>query len=161
MSIQYICVFHHKLFSQISQLLFLMFQCYEHVKMNKLLCSLACTWIAIIDRQFYIIDSLSFRCFIGMKRYLGGCLVVKVRKKIASHICATCWLKTEWNESTLNVLQFVLITTRQIAGYKDVVRELKLGNIAVIQKINNLPYFNTDWQFGMFKRREDNGRDTW
>ena len=25
--------------------------------MNKLLCSLACTWIALIDSQFYIIDS--------------------------------------------------------------------------------------------------------
>ena len=51
-------VFHHKLFSQISQLL-LMFQCNEHVEMNKLLCSLACTWMTIIDSQFYIIDSLS------------------------------------------------------------------------------------------------------
>ena len=38
---------------------FLMFQCNEHVEMNKLLCSLACTWITIIDSQFYIIDSLS------------------------------------------------------------------------------------------------------
>ena len=27
--------------------------------MNKFLCSLACTWMTIIDRQFYIIDSLS------------------------------------------------------------------------------------------------------
>ena len=38
---------------------FLMFQCNEHVEMNKLLCSLACTWITIIESQFYIIDSLS------------------------------------------------------------------------------------------------------
>ena len=51
-------VFHHKLFSQTSQLLF-MFQCNEHVKMNKLLYSLACTWITIIYSQFYIIESLS------------------------------------------------------------------------------------------------------
>ena len=38
---------------------FLMFQCNEHVEMNKFLCNLACTWMTIIDSQFYIIDSLS------------------------------------------------------------------------------------------------------
>ena len=32
----------------------------EQVEMNKFLCSLACTWMTIIDSQFYIIDSLSF-----------------------------------------------------------------------------------------------------
>ena len=37
----------------------LMFKCNEHVEMNKYLCSLACTWVTIIDSQFYIIDSLS------------------------------------------------------------------------------------------------------
>ena len=37
----------------------LMFQCNEHVEMSKLLCTLACSWITIIDSQFYIIDSLS------------------------------------------------------------------------------------------------------
>ena len=59
MSIQYISVFHHKTgFSQTSQLLF-KFQCNEHVEMNKFLCSLACTWMIIIDGQLYIIDSLS------------------------------------------------------------------------------------------------------
>ena len=36
-----------------------MFQCYKHVEMNKFLCSLARTWMTIIERQFYIIDSLS------------------------------------------------------------------------------------------------------
>ena len=36
-----------------------MFQCNEHVEMYKVLCSLACTWITIIDSQFYIIGSLS------------------------------------------------------------------------------------------------------
>ena len=51
--------FHHKtVFSQTSQL-FLMLQCNEHVEMNKFLCSLAYTWMTIIDNQFYIIDSLS------------------------------------------------------------------------------------------------------
>ena len=51
--------FHYKTgFSQTSQLLF-MFQCNEHVEMNKFLCSLACAWVTIIDSQFYIIDSLS------------------------------------------------------------------------------------------------------
>ena len=33
------------------------FLCY--VEMNKFLFSLACTWMTIIDSQFYIIDSLS------------------------------------------------------------------------------------------------------
>ena len=52
-------VFHLKTeFSQTSQLLF-MFQCNEHVEMNKCLCSLARTWMTILDSQFYIIDSLS------------------------------------------------------------------------------------------------------
>ena len=49
------------IFPQLSQPLF-MFQCNEHVEMNKFLCSLACTWMTIIDSQSYIIDSLS-----GMK----------------------------------------------------------------------------------------------
>ena len=44
--------FHHKTgFSQVSQILF-MFQCNMHVEMNKFLCSLACTWMTIIDSQF-------------------------------------------------------------------------------------------------------------
>ena len=30
-----------------------------HVEINKFLCGLACTWMTIIDSQFYIIDSLS------------------------------------------------------------------------------------------------------
>ena len=36
-----------------------MFQCNEHVEMDRFLCSLACTWMTILDSQFYIIDSLS------------------------------------------------------------------------------------------------------
>ena len=44
----------HKLFNKL-----FMFQCNEPVEMNKFLCSLACTWMTIIDSQFYIIDSLS------------------------------------------------------------------------------------------------------
>ena len=36
-----------------------MFQCNENVEMNKFLCSLACTWMTIIDKQFYIINTLS------------------------------------------------------------------------------------------------------
>ena len=36
-----------------------MFQCNENVEMNKFLCSLACTWMTIIDSQFYIINTLS------------------------------------------------------------------------------------------------------
>ena len=52
-------VFHHKTgFSQTSQLRF-MYQCNEHVEMNNFLCSLACTWMTIIDSHFYIIDNLS------------------------------------------------------------------------------------------------------
>ena len=52
------CFCHKTCFSQTSQLLFV-FQCNEHVEMNKFLCSLACSWMAIIDSQYYIIDSLS------------------------------------------------------------------------------------------------------
>ena len=52
-------IFHHKTgFSQHSQLLF-MFQCNEHVEMNKFLCNLACTWMTMTDSKSYIIDSLS------------------------------------------------------------------------------------------------------
>ena len=59
MSIQLMSVSHHKTgFSQTSQQLF-MFRCNEHVEMNKFLCTLACTWMTIIDSELYIIDSLS------------------------------------------------------------------------------------------------------
>ena len=51
--------FHHQTgFSQTFQLLF-MFQCNEHVEINKFLSNLACTWMTIIDSQIYILDSLS------------------------------------------------------------------------------------------------------
>ena len=33
-----------------------MIQCNEHVEIYKFLFSLACTWMEIIDSQFYIID---------------------------------------------------------------------------------------------------------
>ena len=33
--------------------------------------------MTIIDSQFYIIDSLSIRYFIGMESLIGGCLVVR------------------------------------------------------------------------------------
>ena len=48
--LNYIFTFFKKSFSVIGN---------EHVEMNKFLCSMACTWMTIIDRQFYIIDSLS------------------------------------------------------------------------------------------------------
>ena len=35
-----------------------MFQCNKPAEMNKILCSLACTWMTIIDSHFHIIDSL-------------------------------------------------------------------------------------------------------
>ena len=38
---------------------YFMFQCNEHVEMNTFLCSLACTWMTVIDSQFHIIDSCS------------------------------------------------------------------------------------------------------
>ena len=56
---QQMSVFHRETgFSQISQLSFV-FECNEHVEMNKFLCNLACTWMTIIDSQLYSIDSLS------------------------------------------------------------------------------------------------------
>ena len=51
--------FHHKTDFQKLLNYFFMFLCNEHVEINKFLCSLACTWITIIDSQFYIIDSLT------------------------------------------------------------------------------------------------------
>ena len=59
MFIQSIGVFHHNRFFHNLLNYFFMFQCKEHVEMNKYLCSLACAWMTIIDGQFYIIDSLS------------------------------------------------------------------------------------------------------
>ena len=57
-SILQMSVLHNKTgFSQTTQLLF-MFQCNKHVEMNTFLCSLAYTWMTIIDSQFYIVDSL-------------------------------------------------------------------------------------------------------
>ena len=43
--------------------------------MNKILCSLACTWMTIIDSQFYIIDSLSemFHWNEMLSWWLPGC----------------------------------------------------------------------------------------
>ena len=43
-------------FTNFSTTFFKMFQCNEHVDMNTFLCSLACTWMTIIESQFYIID---------------------------------------------------------------------------------------------------------
>ena len=60
-----ICPFNKCVFSTIKQVFhkllnyFFMFQCNEYVEMNKFLCNLACTWMTIIDSQFYIIDSSS------------------------------------------------------------------------------------------------------
>ena len=63
------------MFSQTSQLLF-MFQCNEHVEMNKFLCSLACTWMTIIDSQFNIIDSLGD--FLNRGSYMSAHVSLKL-----------------------------------------------------------------------------------
>ena len=44
-----------------------MFQCNEHVEIIEFLCSLAYTWMTIIARQLYIIDSLSLDVSLLMK----------------------------------------------------------------------------------------------
>ena len=51
------------------------FQCNEHVEMNTFLCSVACTWMIIIDSQFYIIDSLSLDVLLNemLTWWLPGC----------------------------------------------------------------------------------------
>ena len=36
-----------------------MFQCDEHVEINNILCSLAFTWMTIIQSHYHFIDSLS------------------------------------------------------------------------------------------------------
>ena len=53
-----------------------MFQCNEHVEMNKFLCNFACTWMTIIDSQVYIIDSLSeiFHLKEMLHWWLSGCI---------------------------------------------------------------------------------------
>ena len=71
-------VFQHKTgFLQTSQLL-LMFQYNEHVEMSMFLCSFACTWMTIIDSQFYIIDSLSLVLIFQLNEmldlWLPGCI---------------------------------------------------------------------------------------
>ena len=48
-----------------------MFQCNEHVEMNNFLCSLACTWMAIIESQFYIIDMFHWNEILNWR--LPGC----------------------------------------------------------------------------------------
>ena len=50
--------FYHKKGFQKLLNYFFMFQCNEHLKMNKFLCSL-CSRMTIIDSQFYVINSLS------------------------------------------------------------------------------------------------------
>ena len=49
--------FHHKTGVSTSQLISDV-QCNEDVEMNTFLCSLECTWMTIIDSQFYSIDNL-------------------------------------------------------------------------------------------------------
>ena len=40
-----------------------MFQCNEHVEMNNVLCSLACTWMTIIDSDRYFNTDWQFEMF--------------------------------------------------------------------------------------------------
>ena len=47
---------------------FFRFQCNEHLEMNTFLCSLACTWMAIIDSKFYTIDSLHVSLDVSLER---------------------------------------------------------------------------------------------
>ena len=58
-AIQLMSAFHHKTCFHKLLNYFFMFRCNEYVEMNKFLRSLACTWMTIIDSQFYIIVSLS------------------------------------------------------------------------------------------------------
>ena len=66
--------FFHKLLNYF--LMFHMLITHEHVEMNKFLCSLACTWMTIIDSQFYIIDILSemFHWNEMLHWWLPGCI---------------------------------------------------------------------------------------
>ena len=75
MSIQTMSVFHQNFFFHKLLNYFLMLQCNKHVEMNKFLCSLACTWMTIIDSQFYITDSLSemFHWNEMLNWWLPGC----------------------------------------------------------------------------------------
>ena len=55
------CTVFHKLLNH-----FLTFQCNEHEEMNKFLCSLACTWMTIIESQFILLAS-NIQCFFEIK----------------------------------------------------------------------------------------------
>ena len=57
--------------------------------------------------------------------------------------------------------QFVVIGALQPCNYqvsKEVVHKIKFGAVAVMQ-IYSDGYFNTGWQYEMFKRGKDNGHD--
>ena len=68
------CPFNKRVFFTIKQVFYKLFKfkCNEHVEMNKFLCSLASTWMTIIDSQFFIIDSL-FHWFEMLTWWLPGC----------------------------------------------------------------------------------------
>ena len=69
--------------------------------------------------------------------------------------------------SIIIILSFTLhLQRRNYQISKEIVHELKFGDIAVmqIQTICNIAtvfFFNSDWQIGMFKRGKDNGHNTW
>ena len=65
-----------------------MFQCNEHVEMNKFLCSFACTWMTIIDSQIYIIDSLSLDISLNevLTLWLPGCIKYRIVYRFISSL---------------------------------------------------------------------------
>ena len=86
--------FHHKTgLSQTSQLLF-MFQCNEHVEMDKFLCSLACTWMTIIDSQVILLTAYRkmFRWNEMLTWWLPGCTFECVRSEGSGKTAQMCSL---------------------------------------------------------------------
>ena len=106
-----ICQFNKLLFFTINifhKLLnyFFMFPCNEHVETNKFLFRLACTWMTIIDSQFYIIDSLFWDVSLEW-----NCLVVKRELTAWLKLCygCLCFVSCLQGAITMVCLQSVIV----------------------------------------------------
>ena len=75
--------------------------CNEHLEMNMFLCSLACTWIPIIDSQLYIIDSLSLNVSLeqNAKLVVVWLLVLNYWNDIILAWKVTCCYYLKWKLS--------------------------------------------------------------
>ena len=71
-----------------------MFQCNEHVEMNKFLCSLACTWVTTIDSQVILLTA--YLWMFHLNEMLTWWLP-----------CCKTYVKTVINDTNLKYRQFI------------------------------------------------------